>query len=1236
MKPARVAVHFQSIEDKFTPRDAIYAFSIPQDLKESALSSEIALHTAASIRSTSESHLSGITEDETDAKSEATQKPDRAEDRERKESSSSPNDAQTRHERASEILNAMRNHQRSPSQTQSLRPRRTSDTNKALPPTPAKQIRDHPVPRSIYNFDPQPSLPATDGRMSSQSARPSTRDLSSAYEYKPKVKLGPRPSIDSVGRPSSSGTNGGFRPVSALPAGLRMPVRKVVSGRPVSEQKQAPFLSTPPPRIPLPPPPPTTPNQFVRPKTPTLPNGLPSPVKTPDPKTAKMTPEKRRLMKALQLRQKQLATQKASEEVQSEDGFVEETQAECSLPREPADQPLESAHSHEQISKHSHDIDEEEDAAQARSSLTMTSLPHEPQDSPVSGPEQSEGQSTQASSLSGEDLPLHKPSHISEETIKLEDVIQDLASDENTPDKAIQSQIEDDKELSRDKTIEPDCGTSSSSLPIEGTTTLSVLKAKESSHNPVNKTTTHKRQDSSTMEFGNDGQKEDPLPVASPSEVGRRDEMKDSELEQPLQKITELRSDETQDQAYKAVPNVLPIGVPLDLQLANKTKHGYDYTVGQQSPEEADDDDLSIPIQLNLEPHEMPQPPLGESPTVVSTSSHALPDVSTTSECKSETSDAKVSESVTGHAHVDSEASQTSREILKNPELEDEVVRRYRPPATDFSSEPPNMMATMLNDDNLDTRPSTARTVTGPTKPESVDDLQAGSMSNRHSVVNALKRVSSPEQSDEQFLSDESFMEELKTVSVQEAKPISVSKSPIKPVFSRNGSEARVLEKPRATRSISSPFMDRPKDKESSSHVILPTPPSIRSFSGSNSPFLSTQSNFVPAPKKIGVSSSISQRIKALEQMSSRPTSPTLQATPQATFISLRERKSSLKSPPGTPDANGLSPGLSRPSTAYPSPATSPDVNKSDPWTRPTKPRPESVSVTATIIRDANRKSPEKPVNISEPRNMDLYQSPLIVEHKIMGPPPLSPLQPPRPQYARYPSARSGSTSSSEIRKELSPKAFRRESFASWRSGSSRNGSDLDLPRSASDKSLSSVSGLDGIKEEKKDSKRSRLLKRMSSISSMSRRSIASALSPGPKEASIIEHQEPITQAPSSVVNLGDVNVQFPDTLLWKRRHMLIDEHGLLVLSPSTSDNNTKVLTKRFPLTDFRPPYIPDQDRQELANSKNYPFNNFVISIVGADLLLQVSFLISETAAPYSVPAKPLVARWTCIIVSIL
>jgi hypothetical protein len=64
---------------------------------------------------------------------------------------------------------------------------------------------------------------------------------------------------------------------------------------------------------------------------------------------------------------------------------------------------------------------------------------------------------------------------------------------------------------------------------------------------------------------------------------------------------------------------------------------------------------------------------------------------------------------------------------------------------------------------------------------------------------------------------------------------------------------------------------------------------------------------------------------------------------------------------------------------------------------------------------------------------------------------------------------------------------------------------------------------------------------------------------------------------------MGDVNVQFPDNLLWKRRSLSLDTHGFLILNSINGTEKTGV--KRYHLSEFRPPYIPDVDMQELPNS---------------------------------------------------
>jgi hypothetical protein len=84
---------------------------------------------------------------------------------------------------------------------------------------------------------------------------------------------------------------------------------------------------------------------------------------------------------------------------------------------------------------------------------------------------------------------------------------------------------------------------------------------------------------------------------------------------------------------------------------------------------------------------------------------------------------------------------------------------------------------------------------------------------------------------------------------------------------------------------------------------------------------------------------------------------------------------------------------------------------------------------------------------------------------------------------------------------------------------------------------------------------------------------------------------EKSTASPSSrspvpePIDIGEVNVQFPDTLLWKRRFMRIDENGYVVLTPGTNDASARNMTKRYHLTEFRTPCLPDEDMQELPNS---------------------------------------------------
>jgi hypothetical protein len=76
-----------------------------------------------------------------------------------------------------------------------------------------------------------------------------------------------------------------------------------------------------------------------------------------------------------------------------------------------------------------------------------------------------------------------------------------------------------------------------------------------------------------------------------------------------------------------------------------------------------------------------------------------------------------------------------------------------------------------------------------------------------------------------------------------------------------------------------------------------------------------------------------------------------------------------------------------------------------------------------------------------------------------------------------------------------------------------------------------------------------------------------------------------------------------------------IDSSGNLVLSPSKS--NEKGIVRRFHLSEFAMPYLPDQDRQELPNSVVLDFvDGRTLQVacetyVGQGMVLQSKFIPS-------------------------
>jgi hypothetical protein len=92
-----------------------------------------------------------------------------------------------------------------------------------------------------------------------------------------------------------------------------------------------------------------------------------------------------------------------------------------------------------------------------------------------------------------------------------------------------------------------------------------------------------------------------------------------------------------------------------------------------------------------------------------------------------------------------------------------------------------------------------------------------------------------------------------------------------------------------------------------------------------------------------------------------------------------------------------------------------------------------------------------------------------------------------------------------------------------------------------------------------------------------------------PPASASIQSSKSATPAstPGAFLEMGDVNVQFPENLLWKRRSLKLDAGGFLLLVPAQSGLITEKSAglKKYHLSEFRQAAIPDMDAQEMPNS---------------------------------------------------
>lgn len=461
------------------------------------------------------------------------------------------------------------------------------------------------------------------------------------------------------------------------------------------------------------------------------------------------------------------------------------------------------------------------------------------------------------------------------------------------------------------------------------------------------------------------------------------------------------------------------------------------------------------------------------------------------------------------------------------------------------------------------------------------------------------------------FMSDDEFLDELHTATVQEALPIVVARSPISspsPVIQPSLEDISAVRSVSITRNI--PRLSTQKSHTEENN--LPHEPSPALLS------ISTPEKADPARNAARkVSSGISRRIQALNEMSTREANvsgynvasrPLTPDTSPNTFLHQDHKGRGPRKAP-SPAARQVSfRRLSKNSSVSLAPATTSPTESAPVWNvhhDPVTSR-NSVSVTARIVRPRTEPSQER-----------LMQSELMINHSRDQPsrsnlnlPPID-VDTAQQSNVSSPALSPASRGSSDARTLHSASRFGRRRKTSTTPATP----EMDEFPHPPNQSRSADSINDENATPKTSTRTSRFFKRVSNLSGPKRRrSVHSVMSTtsfvslesgkesrAANRASVATHR---SDTPPAVV-VGDLNVQFPDSLvrqppatshfrntdtpitqLWKRRIVTISEDGHLQFAIAHAMEIHKgVALRHFPLQEFSVPYAPDLDRQELANS---------------------------------------------------
>lgn len=1182
-----MSVHFNAVTERFSPCDTIFPIATSKELKDSTLSAACSLHTASGSSSSSTSSLRQrrLMEIAEDAE----------EDNKKKNQSVLQEDlnpavfTQTDADSLAET--------QTPDATTTPR---VSTATEGETFAPHSSLTHASEKRSV-----SPSRTLHGRRQSSQSARP---DFYSYNSYgssgKPKVKLGPRPSLDNSGR--SASTSGTHRPVSTLPAGLKLVSKdlKKSDERPHTQySRETPIMPSSPPPLQNSTMPPNN-TATTRPHTSgghsnsssaaSIPHG--SFVNKVTPKST-ITPEKARLLKALEMRKKQMNSPAAKEP--SPISSEEDTKS----PSETGAQTTDTVTGEIKDDPTMLNGDTKgypAVAAELSSILTESEsdISHV-MSTPESPLETSETpQSTQASSISDSTDETVQP----ESDRKIEQDTEQLVGEGDCDDLeyvGIQG--------TGDSVNVDDCSRKYTPIPLD--TLLEERKPMERAEQ-IEEVPVMLVQSESSLEVA----------MATRELEGTRHTWETSLAERQDIALTALSSPgpETESLVRESGSESLVLHSHDDATNIQLIAPNSAVFASESFTQRFPENELQAPHPKGQDQMDTttkdPQPASPASREMkIPRSKFSMQDLNVDKMPKSKLTvqDLKI--------HTPSKTD----DIVSVKALETPAAEAVVPPIEPASPSESNF---------------TAHTNTTSTKKHLDSGHGLESWRKRGTHIDPIRtdfRVTdrSGNDSDNELLSDDELLDELQSATVQEAQPISVSKSPMNSVFpsptngGRENQFQRAFSNPTSKNDINGHLLSLPHDSQT---------PSSRSASASSAYLSRINQQHPPKPlvTKVNIGSSISKRIKALEQSAGPVTPGVPGASPGPSTLfprnpsvrgttaspSIQERASSLTrntpSPSGDlQDASKIRDG----SGSGNSPLHSIKFTAVEPLPLP---RPESISVTARIVRDPNQLPPQKPQNnrnTSDYGRLDLKQSPLMIDHQAAI--PAQPKDVTKEEQASKDAKKErrssmnvvkefiseGRTSFSENRRKSL--VIDRPSLSSRPPSTHQNAPTLARPSSTgsrhsiSSRENSSISGRptlspkssDEASEAKSGSRATRMLRRMSSGLLASRKQIAHALSP-----TVREETEPVASdapspntnsqaaiVPSTAVEIGDVNVQFPDTLLWKRRCLKLDTQGNLILSQAQGSKGTEksAVTKRFHLSEFRLPFVPDMELEEMPNS---------------------------------------------------